>query len=89
MQVIHTVSLELHRKTWGGRAEVHTVAIGQVIPAELKIQHTRKWADPSSTVDEALEFCFEVHASPDTWLIGGQRKAHFRAKVLHLPALSM
>ncbi len=85
MQVIHTVSLALHRQSWGGRAEDHTVAVGQVIPAELQIQHTRQWADPGSRVDAALEFGFEVHASPDTWLIGGQRKAHFRAKVRIVP----
>jgi trafficking protein particle complex subunit 10 len=81
MDVIHTVSLELHRETLVGPAEVQAVAIGQAIPAELAIQHTRKWSDPSSTLDGELEFCFEVHASPDTWVIGGQRKAHFSSRV--------
>lgn len=89
MDVIHTVSLDLHRVTMVRPAtEVRTVAIGQAIPAELTIEHTRKWSDPNSTLDEALEFYFDVHASPDTWIIGGQRKAHFSARVSN-PIASM
>lgn len=89
MEVIHTVSLRLHRDTLEAAAKLRTVAIGQAIPAELNIQHTRKWSDPDSTIDDVLEFCFEVHASPDTWLVGGQRKAHFSAKVHNLPSPSV
>ena len=81
MEVIHTVSLKLHLDSWEAPARLRTVAIGQSIPAELSIQHTRRWSDPGLTTDDVLDFCFEVHASPDTWLIGGQRKAHFRTKV--------
>lgn len=89
MEVIHTVSLHLHRDTMEALAVIQPVAVGQAIPAELKIQHTREWADPGSSIDDVLEFCLEVHASPDTWLIGGQRKAHFSAKVRNLPFPSL
>lgn len=57
------------------------VAVGQALSAELVITHSRKWSSPEKPMDDILDFCFEVHASPDTWLIGGQKKAHFSAKV--------
>ena len=52
----------------------------------LAISHTRQWdADVTSdSQDKALEFSYELHASPDTWLIGGQRKARFSSKVILL-----
>ena len=81
MEVVHTVSLQLYLDTLEAPVKLRTVAIGRAIPAELKIQHTRKWSNPRWTTDDLLDFCFEVHASPDTWLIGGLRKAHFSAKV--------
>lgn len=81
IEVVHTVSLQLYPDHLETPAKPQTVAIGRAIPAELNIQHTRKWSNPSLTTDDVLEFCFEVHASPDTWLIGGLRKAHFSAKV--------
>lgn len=84
MEVVHTVSLQLYPDILEAPAKLRTVAIGRAIPAELKIEHTRKWSNPRWTTDDLLDFCFEVHASPDTWLIGGLRKAHFSAKVLSL-----
>ena len=80
MEVIHTVFLNLHRDASRMPAEVQPVAVGQAILAELRIHHTRNWSDAGSRA-EVLDFCFEVHVNPDTWLIGGQRKARFSAKV--------
>ncbi len=63
-----------------------TVNVNQLIPATLHLKWTRVWDTggdgksgppqqrPSS---EDLEFCFEVTAPPDTWLLGGRRKGHF------------
>ena len=84
MEVVHTVSLQLYPDTLEAPAKLRTVAIGRAIPAELSIRHTRKWSNPKLTSGGVLNFYFEVHARPDTWLIGGLRKAHFSAKVRSL-----
>jgi hypothetical protein len=34
--------------------------------------------DQSSAENDFLEFFYELSGSPDTWLIGGKRKGHFR-----------
>lgn len=55
--------------------------------ANLRISHTRRWASPASLVtaanltsaDEAIEFVYTIEANPETWLIAGQRRAHFSA----------
>ena len=79
---VHTVSMKL-----GGNASLQTeigaIGIGQPISAELAIKHTRRWFGQPQTQPEnqKFHFCYEVHANPDTWLIGGQKKAHFVAKV--------
>lgn len=67
-------------------------AVGQAIPAELVIKHTRGWSNQTGaeSKDEQLEFYYEVHTHPDTWLVGGQRKAHFSARVsLNCPTLRL
>lgn len=51
-----------------------------MISATLRITHTRAWAETrSDSSREALSFYYEVEASPDTWLIAGQRRAYFSA----------
>lgn len=54
------------------------IALDQALAAELTISHTRRWGT-DTTPAEPLEFVYEITAPPDTWLIGGQRKAHFSA----------
>lgn len=49
---------------------------------ELSISYTRRWDLAASEArPRALSFCYEVQANPDIWLVGGQRKGHFSAKV--------
>ena len=56
--------------------------------ANLRISHTRRWASPAaltsaaniSAADEAIDFVYTIEANPETWLIAGQRRAHFSAK---------
>lgn len=59
------------------------IAVDQPLPMQLSISHTRHWAVDSSParVPEVMEFEYELRACPETWLIGGPRKARFRAKV--------
>lgn len=83
MGVVHTACLRLHLDDQTISPEMDYVAVAQAISAELIIKHTRQWLTQteSQRKNRALEFCYEVQANPDTWLIGGQRKAHFKAKV--------
>ncbi len=63
------------------------LAIGSALPLEVAIRHTRKWwhDDGRSSYDgKPLDFDYEVHAHPDDWTIGGQKKGHFSAKVSYL-----
>jgi hypothetical protein len=55
--------------------------------ATLRISHSRRWATPQSLMSAAhltsesdpIEFIYTLEASPETWLIAGQRRAHFFA----------
>ncbi len=82
VQVVHTVDLHLISPPSGSLA-----AVGQILAAELRIRHTRSWGTSRNTLESSLEFSYEIHANPETWLIGGRRRAHFSAKVyfIHLP----
>lgn len=79
---VHKVSIQLLAET-ATPTKVGVVGVGQPIAAELVITHTRKWFDQNQNEakNKTLEFCYDIQASLDTWLIGGQRKARFVAKV--------
>lgn len=83
MGIIHTACLNLHYHHLENSPELECAAVGQPINAELVINHTRRWLTQAeqSSKSQALEFCYEMQANSDTWLIGGRRKAHFSAKV--------
>ena len=54
------------------------ITIGQPLAAMLKIRHTGGWEEESMDVQSnAIEFSYEVIASPDTWLVGGRRRGNF------------
>lgn len=66
------------------------LALGSALPLEVVIRHTRKWWDGdarSRNDGKPLDFKYEVHALPDDWTIGGQRKGHFSAKVSYSAGL--
>jgi len=56
--------------------------------AELRIKHTRRWCTPSSLVAAAklsspsdpIDFVYTLEAHADTWLVAGQRRAHYSAR---------
>lgn len=81
--ILHTATLRIagedDRRRWHDR----TLEVGQVVAAEITIRHTRRWAAPGSSHQEAdtpLDFVYEIQASPESWVIGGQRRARFSAK---------
>ncbi|KAI9849404.1 MAG: hypothetical protein M1838_000147 [Thelocarpon superellum] len=79
VSVVHTVDIELKPV----RGEQSYVAVGQTLAARLRMTHSRDWGEGRARSREdagALEFVYEIHASPDQWLVGGQKKAHFTAK---------
>lgn len=83
MKIVHTVSLHPSDESTGLSTDHSFIAVGQVLNMRITIKHTRRWGfqKSSSVVDTAaIDFGFEVQANPDTWLIGGQRKANFSAK---------
>ncbi|KAF2711185.1 TMEM1 family protein-like protein [Pleomassaria siparia CBS 279.74] len=86
--ILHTTSLTLLSPS---RASSHSTTIavaGQPLMTELSIRHTRQWGSPSTLTDLAnisspaspIEFVYTIEASPDTWLVAGQRRAHFTAR---------
>ena len=82
MPVVITARLDLSEGL-SESEEASIATIDQALPAELVIKHSRYWASGPDSVpaDEAIEIAYEIQANPDNWLVGGQRKAHFLAKV--------
>lgn len=92
VQVVQTAELRLldnpddakKEKKEKGSQLTHT-AVGQMIAAELRLHHTRRWCSPAhqeatSHSDGALEFTYDLHANPEQWLIGGRRRGNFLAR---------
>ncbi|WPH04245.1 trafficking protein particle complex subunit 10 [Acrodontium crateriforme] len=62
----------------------YIATLGQPIKAQLRIKYTNMWSAASvlsiGTKDDqtrTTEFVYEVHADSDTWIVSGQRRAHF------------
>ena len=72
---LHTVSLRLHPPS--SPAQPYTV--GQAIPAELALRHTRVWSADGAAPAGSSAFTYELTAPPDAWLVGGRRRARFEA----------
>lgn len=51
-------------------------AVGDMLAAELRIKHTRRWGGTTPKSND-IEFSYEVHANPDLWLVGGHRRGNF------------
>ncbi|KAI9689372.1 MAG: hypothetical protein M1822_010023 [Bathelium mastoideum] len=87
--VLHTATLSLPHVSAPNTRTPPLAALGHAIRAELSIRHTRRWdrhnrhrsaPAPVGDADRALDFVYEVHANPDVWLLGGQRRAYFTAR---------
>lgn len=81
--MVHTAELRLDNVTAQAGGQTHA-AVGHVIPAELRLHHTRRWcrifAESEEPGGAALEFSYEVHANPELWLVGGRRRGNFTAQ---------
>jgi hypothetical protein len=83
IHILHTTSLDLASPSYDSKIAI----IGQPLHATLRISHTRRWASSASLIAAAnissasdpIEFIYTLDASPDQWLIAGQRRALFTA----------
>ena len=82
MQVVHTARLKRIKKP-SASSQIDTVPIGEGVAMELTLTHTRIWSDGEKQGQgtQALDFCFEIPANPEMWIIGGQKRVHFSAQV--------
>lgn len=84
---VHSASLTWTGPTLPAGQTSNILPLGQAINAVLRLRHTDVWSARSvyktpvsrtaEAKDEGKKFVFDMHAEPDTWLIGGQRRAHF------------
>ncbi|KAL9078787.1 MAG: hypothetical protein Q9157_002307 [Trypethelium eluteriae] len=88
IQVLHTASLSLPNLSSPNSTQPPLAAVGQALRADLHIRHTRHW-DRNNTLastanlshpSDPLDFVYDIHANPDIWLLGGERRAHFSAR---------
>ncbi|KAF9732086.1 hypothetical protein PMIN06_002668 [Paraphaeosphaeria minitans] len=86
--ILHTASLSLAPSEFSPSPGSTIAVVGQPLVTKLSIKHTRRWCTQSSLLsaanlsnpDDAIDFIYTLEASPDTWLVAGQRRAHFTAK---------
>ncbi|KAJ5180676.1 hypothetical protein N7492_003886 [Penicillium capsulatum] len=81
IQVVHTAELQLQHADASHSGSTHA-AVGQMIPAEIRLRHTRRWCPPAQQeyADQPLECSYELHANPEFWLLGGRRRGNFLAR---------
>ncbi|KAJ5677131.1 uncharacterized protein N7477_002764 [Penicillium maclennaniae] len=82
IQVVHTAELQLQPSSEATGTGASHAAVGQMIPAELVMHHTRRWCSPASQEHsgQPLECSYELHANPELWLLGGRRRGNFVAR---------
>ncbi|KAJ5717084.1 hypothetical protein N7488_002730 [Penicillium malachiteum] len=82
IQVVHTAELHLQPGLDVSADGSSHAAVGQMIPAELTLRHTRRWCPPTNQeyAGQPLECSYELHASPEMWLLGGRRRGNFLAR---------
>ncbi|KAJ5135657.1 uncharacterized protein N7515_004935 [Penicillium bovifimosum] len=82
IQIVHTAELQIQPKPTTDPGPSTHAAVGQMIIAELYLQHTRRWCSPATreNADQPFECSYEIHANPDLWQIGGRRRGNFLAR---------
>lgn len=82
IQAVHTAELQLQASAGAPETGSSHAAVGQMIPAELCLRHTRRWCPPAQQeyAGQPLECSYELHANPDFWLLGGRRRGNFLAR---------
>ena len=83
---VHRVSLSFQGERKYPQNDPQIVVLGQPVKARLAISNTRNWSNEaifgairSGESNSLKRFYFDVQAEPDSWLVGGQRRGHFKA----------
>lgn len=65
-----------------GPGEAQFAAADQTLLATVTLRYSRNWDNESNgpMIDDELEITYEIQASTEVWLVGGQRKARVIAK---------
>jgi hypothetical protein len=85
MQIVHTAELHILHASAENYNPDTAVVIGDSIPATLELSYSCVWdtngeqTPPSES--RTLDFFYELEASPDTWIMGGRRRAQYTAHV--------
>lgn len=79
--IVVTAQLEIS-SLQTGPGEVQFAAVDQALLAEVTLRYSQGWDNESTgpTIDDEFEITYEIQASPEVWLVGGQRKAYVTAK---------
>ena len=84
MHIVHSASLSPPKKPSRSYEKLGVLAIGEAIPLELILKHSRRWSASQASErgkETPLGFYYEIEANPDTWLVAGQRRGFFSATV--------
>lgn len=75
--VVHTADFKL--SSTSQRTGELVAVMHKPIPATLHLKWTRIWdSQVGPNQDRTLDFVFEITASSDSWIVGGQRKGYFK-----------
>ncbi|KAF9870654.1 tmem1 family protein [Colletotrichum karsti] len=78
--VFHSVDIQL--PTPEEDVSGSTVAVNQLLPTNLRLRWTRIWdtaVSDGKSINKDYEFSYEVNGLPETWLVGGRRRGHFKS----------
>lgn len=85
---VHQISLSLPNENEPNSRDPHTLILGQPIEAHFNVVSTSAWSNAaifkSDRTDQLRksdpDFVLDIQANSDYWLVGGQRRAHFKAR---------
>ncbi|KAK2027807.1 hypothetical protein LX32DRAFT_563581 [Colletotrichum zoysiae] len=78
--VFHSIDIQLPPSE--ERLVGSTVAVNQLLSANLRLRWTRIWDTAVSDgkgINRDYEFSYDITAPGDTWLIGGRKRGHFKS----------
>ncbi|KAI7442879.1 hypothetical protein KC336_g1906, partial [Hortaea werneckii] len=81
---LHSVGVALHESDHDQAQKVQTLRAGKPLQASVSIRSNDRWSSRSvfgggkNSDAHGPEFAMEIQADPDTWLVGGHRRVHFK-----------
>ncbi|KAI7149434.1 hypothetical protein KC343_g1174 [Hortaea werneckii] len=81
---VHSVGFALCESDHDQAQKVQTLRVGKPLQASVSIRSNDRWSSRSvfgggkNSDAHGPEFAMEFQADPDTWLVGGHRRVHFK-----------